>query len=111
MIYLHVGSHTFAVLNAQEDYESLSSGMKEVLNDINALIAKSTIAIDTTSESYCPEIVLSCDYKVMKNPYNFRYIINKCFHDNAVSTSDAWIESSSFRLCLHMVTVSLITGY
>ena len=49
-------------MNAHEDYEVISTGMEEVMNQINALIAKPQIEIDDVL--YTLEIVLGGDYKV-----------------------------------------------
>ena len=62
MTSLFTGNHTSAAMNAHEDYEVISTGMEEVMNQINALIAKPQIEIDDVL--YTLEIVLGGDYKV-----------------------------------------------
>ena len=63
-----IGNHTFAALNAHEDYEVISTGMEEIMNQINALIAKPQIKIDGVF--YTLEIVLGGDYKVCSLSFN-----------------------------------------
>lgn len=62
LYHTNIGNHTFAALNAHEDYEVINTGMEEVMNQINALIAKPQIKIDDTT--YTLEIILGGDYKV-----------------------------------------------
>ena len=61
-IYTHTGNHTFAGLKAEESYETISSGLREVLDELNSLISESAILIRETK--YKLQFFLGSDYKV-----------------------------------------------
>ena len=56
------GNHTFAAINAQENYDTLSGDMNDVMKSINNLIATPEIVID--DETYTLDIIMGSDYKV-----------------------------------------------
>ena len=56
------GNHTFAAINAQEKYDTLSSDMNEVMTSINNLIVEPKITI--SGETYTLDIMMGSDYKV-----------------------------------------------
>ena len=56
------GNHTFAAINAQENYDTLSSEMNDIMKSINDLIA--TPEINISDEIYTLDIIMGSDYKV-----------------------------------------------
>lgn len=57
-----IGNHTFAAINAQENYDTLSSDMNDVMKSINNLVAKPEIEIG--DKIYTLDIIMGSDYKV-----------------------------------------------
>ena len=56
------GNHTFAAINAQENYDTLSSDMNNVMKSINDLIATPKVII--SEDTYTLDIIMGSDYKV-----------------------------------------------
>ena len=59
---LITGNHTFAAINAQENYDTLSSDMNDVMKSINCLIAKPEVTI--SGDTYTMDIIMGSEYKV-----------------------------------------------
>ncbi len=60
--YFIIGNHTFAIVCGKECYESIATSFKEVLDEINQLIAEGAIKVD--GKLIPLEFFLGCDYKV-----------------------------------------------
>ncbi len=56
------GNHTFAAIRADESYDTLGTGMGEVMDSLNALIKKPSVTINGVV--YPLEFFLGSDYKV-----------------------------------------------
>ena len=63
-MHAHSGNHTFAAVCVQECYETLSVGLKVVMDSINAVIGTSSITLDDIT--YQLEFILGGDLKVIK---------------------------------------------
>ena len=63
-MHAHSGNHTFAAVCVQECYETLSVGLKVVMDSINAVIGTASITLDDIT--YQLEFILGGDLKVIK---------------------------------------------
>ena len=119
-----IGNHTFAAINAQEKYDTLSSEMNEVMVSINNLIAEPKITI--SSITYSLDIILGSDYKVQVYNYTthqniyfnahhghsgllsdvYTIICTLHSHVPTVFAHDAWTKSGPLNICLCMVPCS-----
>ena len=96
------GNHTFAVVRAQESYETLQASMGEVLHNINNLIANPLISID--GSTYQLDFFLGSDYKVtMKLAWTIIQCIILYVLPRIVPSDNNGYECSPFHLCLYMV--------
>ena len=62
MFYFHIDIHTIAAIKSDESYSSLSTGFKNIFDDINDHVKPPYITINGVD--YTLEFFLSADYKV-----------------------------------------------
>ena len=62
--YLHLGTHTIAVVNGPESRETLERSFKEIFDEVNAIIKTGYITVN--SKQVDIEMFLGGDYKVIK---------------------------------------------
>ena len=102
LCYVAKGNHTFAVLKAEEKYDTVKSGMVEVISTINAFVSNPSITINDIT--YRLMILLGSDYKVKSIIIWLclsRKLISLMF---AVSFNGARTKPSSFHLCMCLVS-------
>lgn len=68
MFYLHIDVHTIAAIKSDESYSSLSTGFKNIFDNINDYVKHPCITINEVE--YTLEFFLSADYKVYIASYS-----------------------------------------